>query len=113
MKTKFITTTLLTLSLGLATNAFAMEKNTIYNMPADSDFSKYYLANDLQPKKGGVSTADGCMKACQAVDACVVWTFKPGRFGSPGSCKLSPKMMKENGEKAQFAGAASGVVESR
>ena len=94
-------------------NAQAMEKDTIYNMPADADFTKYYLSNELQPAKGAINSAEDCMKACEAEQSCVVWTFKPGRFGSPNTCKLSPKLMQELGEKAQYTGAAAGVIESR
>ncbi len=94
-------------------NAYAMEKDTIYNMPADADFTQYYLSNELQPAKGTINNAEDCMKACKAEQTCVVWTFKPGRFGSPNSCKLSPKLMQEKGEKAEYAGAASGVVKTQ
>ncbi len=98
---------------GTTISAYAMEKDTIYNMPADADHSQYYLANEVQPAKGSVADAAQCLKSCQAADACVVWTFKPGRFGSPNSCKLSPKLMQEQGVKTPFTGAASGVIESR
>ena len=89
----------------------AMEKDTIYSMPADADHSQYYLPDETQPEKGTVADAAQCLKACQAAESCVVWTFKPGRFGSPNSCKLSPQLMHEQGIKTPFAGAASGVVE--
>ncbi len=98
---------------GFTINAHAMEKDTIYSMPADADHSQYYLPNDEQPEKGSVADAAQCLKACEAASACVVWTFKPGRFGSPNTCKLSPKLMQEQGIKTPYTGAASGVVESR
>ncbi|MCB1582509.1 MAG: hypothetical protein KDI92_05540 [Xanthomonadales bacterium] len=94
-------------------NAHAMEKDTIFNMPADADFTQYYLSNELQPDKGYVNNAEDCMKACKAEQSCVVWTYKPGRFGSPNTCKLSPKLMQEKGEKTEYVGAASGVIETR
>ncbi len=97
----------------LTVNVQAMEKDTIYNMPADADFSQYYLPNEAQPAQGSVADAAQCLKACETAQACVVWTFKPGRFGSPNSCKLSPKLMSEKGVKTPFTGAASGVVKSR
>lgn len=112
MKNKLKLTAMITLTLSVA-SAQAMEKDTIYNMPADADFSQYYLANEAQPKKGAVTNAEQCMKACSENQACVVWTFKPGRFGSPASCKLSPKLMSENGVKSQYTGAASGVIGTR
>ena len=80
-------------------------------IPADADHSQYYLPDESQPEKGTVADAAQCLKACQADESCVVWTFKPGRFGSPNSCKLSPQLMHEQGIKTPFAGAASGVVE--
>ena len=92
-------------------SAQAMQKDTIYSMPADADHSQYYLPDESQPEKGTVADAAQCLKACQADESCVVWTFKPGRFGSPNSCKLSPQLMHEQGIKTPFAGAASGVVE--
>jgi hypothetical protein len=92
--------------------AQAMEKDTIYSMPADADHSQYYLPDEAQPEKGTVADAAQCLKACEAADACVVWTFKPGRFGSPNSCKLSPKLMQQQGITTPFSGAASGVMES-
>ncbi len=105
-------TTLATLALSAVSfNAQAMEKDTIYQMPADAEHSQYYLAGDLQPEKGAIKNAEQCLKACQAADGCVVWTFKPGRFGSPGSCKLSPKLMQEKGITKNFSGAASGIIE--
>ena len=91
-------------------SAQAMQKDTIYSMPADADHSQYYLPDESQPEKGTVADAAQCLKACQADESCVVWTFKPGRFGSPNSCKLSPQLMHEQGIKTPFAGAASGVV---
>ncbi len=111
MKNKLKLTAMITLILSV-TSVLAMEKDTIYNMPADADFSQYYLANDAQPKKGSVTNAEQCMKACSENQACVVWTFKPGRFGSPASCKLSPKLMQEKGKKAQYTGAATGVIKT-
>lgn len=98
---------------GLTTSTLAMDQDTIYQMPADADFSQYYLANEQQPEKGVISSAEQCQSACETAQSCVVWTFKPGRFGSPASCKLSPKLMQEQGIKAQYAGGASGVIESR
>lgn len=97
----------------LTVHVQATEKDMIYNMPADADFSQYYLPNEAQPAKGSVADAAQCMKACEAAQACVVWTFKPGRFGSPNSCKLSPKLMLEKGEQSSFTGGASGVIKSR
>ena len=112
MKTnKLITATFLMALLALTSGVQAMQKDTIYSMPADAEHSQYYLADDVQPKKGAVADAAQCLKACEAAEACVVWTFKPGRFGSPNSCKLSPKLMQENGVTTPFAGAASGIVE--
>ena len=108
---KLVTATILMGLMGLSSGAQAMQKDTIYSMPADAEHSQYYLADDVQPKKGAVADAAQCLKACQAAEACVVWTFKPGRFGSPNSCKLSPKLMQENGVTTPFAGAASGIVE--
>ncbi|WP_223786907.1 PAN domain-containing protein [Marinicella meishanensis] len=99
--------------IGLAAAAQAMDQDHIHNMPADADFSQYYLPNEQQPAKGAVADAAQCMKACEAAQACVVWSFKPGRFGSPASCKLSPQLMLENGEKTAYAGGATGVIESR
>lgn len=108
---KLVTATILMGFFGLSSGAQAMQKDTIYSMPADAEHSQYYLADDVQPKKGAVADAAQCLKACQAAEACVVWTFKPGRFGSPNSCKLSPKLMQEQGITTPFAGAASGIVE--
>ena len=108
---KFVTATILMGLMGLSSGVQAMQKDTIYSMPADAEHSQYYLADDVQPKKGAVADAAQCLKACEAAEACVVWTFKPGRFGSPNSCKLSPKLMQENGVTTPFAGAASGIVE--
>lgn len=112
MKSKLKHTLFISVMTLYAINVHAMENNTIYNMPADADFSQFYLSNELQPAKGSVTNAQQCLDACEAHQACVVWTFKPGRFGSPATCKLSPKMMQEKGEKAQFAGGASGIIES-
>ncbi|MCX7553215.1 hypothetical protein OS175_04950 [Marinicella sp. S1101] len=112
MKNQLKLTTLISL-VAAAMHVQAMEKDTIYNMPADADFSQYYLPNEAQPSKGAVTTADQCLKACEANQACVVWTFKPGRFGSPASCKLSPKMMSDKGVKSSYAGAASGEIDNR
>lgn len=107
-------TILLTMALiGMALTAQAMDHDQIYNMPADADFSLYYLPDEAHPAKGSVTNASQCMKACEAAEPCVVWTFKPGRFGSPSSCKLSPRLMLENGVKSTYAGGASGVIESR
>lgn len=97
--------------ISLSNTAQAMQKDTIYSMPADADHSQYYLADGVQPEKGTVANAEQCLKVCQVTDACVVWTFKPGRFGSPNSCKLSPKLMQEQGITTPFAGAASGAIE--
>ena len=108
---KLVTATILMGLIGLSSGAHAMQKDTIYSMPADAEHSQYYLADDVQPKKGAVADAAQCLKACQAAEACVVWTFKPGRFGSPNSCKLSPKLMQEKGITTPFTGAASGVIE--
>ena len=99
--------------IGLSSSAQAMGKDTIYSMPADAKHEQYYLPNDAQPEKGAIADAAQCLKVCEAAEACVVWTFKPGRFGSPNSCKLSPKLMQDNGVTTPFAGAASGVIESR
>lgn len=95
---------------GFAMNANAMEKDSIYSMPADADHSQYYLPNGEQPEKGSVADAAQCLSACEAANACVVWTFKPGRFGSPNTCKFSPKLMLKQGIKTPFVGAASGVM---
>jgi|GEM_PF-2539986 len=108
---KSLTATILMGLMGLSSGLQAMQKDTIYSMPADADHSQYYLANDVQPKKGNVADAAQCLKACESTTDCVVWTFKPGRFGSPNSCKLSPKLMQENGLTTPFAGAASGIIE--
>jgi hypothetical protein len=108
---KSVTTILMGALMGLSSGVQAMQKGTIYSMPADSDHNQYYLANDVQPEKGTVADAAQCLTACEAAEACVVWTFKPGRFGSPNSCKLSPKLMQEKGITTPFAGAASGVIE--
>jgi hypothetical protein len=114
MNNKLKLTAIITFALsGVTMNAQAMDKDTIYNMPADADHSQYYLPNDLQPEKGSVADAAQCLKACESANACVVWTFKPGRFGSPNTCKLSPKLMKDKGITTPFTGAASGVIESR
>ncbi|WP_154224192.1 hypothetical protein [Marinicella rhabdoformis] len=114
MKIKTINASIITLALAVTTMAaYAMEKDTIYSMPADAKHEQYYLPNEAQPEKGSVADAAQCLKACEGADACVVWTFKPGRFGSPNSCKLSPKLMQEQGITTPFSGAASGVMESR
>ncbi|MCX7543845.1 PAN/Apple domain-containing protein [Marinicella gelatinilytica] len=108
---KFVTATILMGLMGLSSGVQAMQKDTIYSMPADGDHNQFYLADDVQPEKGTVADAAQCSKACEAADVCVVWVFKPGRFGSPNSCKLSPKMMQEKGITTPFSGAASGVIE--
>lgn len=106
--------TIMTLALVSASmTALAMEKDTIYSMPADADHSQYYLPNEAQPAKGSVADAAQCLKACEANNACAVWSFKPGRFGSPNSCKLSPQLMKEQGLTTPFTGGASGVIGPR
>ena len=112
MKIKTIKITMITFALAATSMAaHAMEKDTIYSMPADADHSQYYLADEAQPEKGAIADAAQCLTACEAADACVVWTFKPGRFGSPNSCKLSPKLMQEKGITTPFSGAVSGVIE--
>ena len=112
MKIKPPKTAMMILALAASSmSAQAMQKDTIYSMPADADHSQYYFPDESQPEKGTVADAAQCLKACQADESCVVWTFKPGRFGSPNSCKLSPQLMHEQGIKTPFAGAASGVVE--
>ena len=114
MKIKTIKITMITFALAATSMAaHAMEKDTIYSMPADADHSQYYLPNIEQPEKGSVADAAQCIKACESASTCVVWTFKPGRFGSPNTCKLSPKLMQQQGIKTPFTGGASGVIESR
>lgn len=108
---KLVTATILMGLIGLSSGVHAMQKDTIYSMPADGDHNQFYLADDVQPEKGTVADAAQCLKACEGADACVVWVFKPGRFGSPNSCKLSPKLMQEKGITTPFTGAASGVIE--
>lgn len=108
---KSVTTILMGALMGLSSGAQAMQKDTIYSMPTDGDHKQFYLADDVQPEKGTVADAAQCLKACEAAEACVVWTFKPGRFGNPNSCKLSPKLMQEQGITTPFAGAASGIIE--
>lgn len=112
MKSKRIPTVVfIGVLISLSNAAHAMQKDTIYSMPANANHSQYYLPDEVQPEKGTVADATQCLKACQATDACVVWTFKPGRFGSPNACKLSPKLMQEQGFTTPFAGAVSGVIE--